>query len=490
MNAVSSSRTAIVIGGSVAGLLAARVLAEYYTQVVVIERDHFPESAAPRKGVPHGHHVHVLLRRGLTGLEQLFPGFGVELREHGATVVDWNLDGLWISADDGPARPGVRFASDLKGLMCSRELLEWRLRARLRANPGVRFIEGCDVTGLLMDPGKHRLIGVTVRRRGEATAPLGFLSGTNESVRAGLVVDASGRSSRLPDWLQNHGYPAPEEETISSFLGYASRTYQIDPHKAPDWKIALVRPHSPDLPRGGTAMQVEAGNWIVTLAGYAHNNPPTDEAGFLDFTRRLSVPVLYDLICQSRPVTPIHGFQRTENRLRHYERLERFPDGLMVIGDAACAFNPAYGQGMSVAVLEAQTLDACLAERMLSAGDPRLHELGVEFQRRLANVIRTPWLMATGEDFRWPHTVGGKPGLATRLLHRYMDEVLALALDDREIRQAFNAVSHLVRPPAMLFRPGLLVKVVQRMLTRRLPSTHPAQPIEAFPGETHSAGAD
>jgi hypothetical protein len=235
---------------------------------------------------------------------------------------------------------------------------------------------------------------------------------------------------------------------------------------------------------------VEDGRWIVTLAGYSHNYPPTHEAGFLEFAHRLGAPILYDLIRGAEPATPIHGFQRTENRLRHYERLTRFPEGLMALGDAACAFNPVYGQGMSVAVMEAQTLDGCLAERMLVAGDPDLHGLGGEFQRRLAGIIRTPWLIATGEDFRWPATVGGRPGRATRLLHRYMDNLLALAGDDIEVRTAFNAVSHLVSPALVLFSPPIMFKVAKHMLAHRAERPRRPSTDEPISANIHSASTD
>ena len=275
---------------------------------------------------------------------------------------------------------------------------------------------------------------------------------------AGLVVDASGRTSQLPTWLQALGYEAPRETTINSFLGYASRWYEKPAGFAADWKCLLIAPKPLSNPRSAVIYPIENGQWIVTLGGISRVFPPTDEAGFLEFARQLTTPALHDAIQNAEPLSSIFGYQRTENRWRHYEALTRWPMGLAVLGDAVCAFNPVYGQGITTGALGALTLARCLHAQATRHAD--VTAIGLPFQRALAQVNQTAWLMATGEDFRWPATEGGRPGTLTRLLHRYMDQVLQIASHDAFAQHAFMQVSHLVKPPSHLFSPAIMARVI------------------------------
>ncbi|MBV9126363.1 MAG: hypothetical protein JO112_23690, partial [Planctomycetes bacterium] len=280
-------------------------------------------------------------------------------------------------------------------------------------------------------------------------------------LEADLVVDASGRGSRAPQWLKALGYTPPEDTVVNAFLGYASRVYQSPPNPPAEWKTLYLQSKPPVGKRTGLIAPVEGGRWMVTLSGRGGDYPPTDEAGFLDFARSLPSSMLYEAIRQAEPLSPIAGYRATENRLRHFERLARWPEGFVVLGDAACAFNPVYGQGMTTAALGAVTLDQCL--RSQPAGPARVHDgLARRFQRQLAAVNVTPWLLATGEDHRYPTTVGGRPSRLTRLQQHYVDQVIRLSTRDPQTRLTFLKVLHLIQSPRALFGPRVLLGLLRQ----------------------------
>ncbi|MGH2354398.1 MAG: FAD-dependent oxidoreductase [Chloroflexota bacterium] len=198
------------------------------------------------------------------------------------------------------------------------------------------------------------------------------------------------------------------------------------------------------------------------LAGVGRDYPPTDEAGFLAYAHSLGEPSLDDALRAARPLTPIRGYRTTENRLRHYDRLRRRPERFVLLGDAVCAFNPVYGQGMTVAAQGALALDSCLREQRRSTGDlGDLVGLARRFQRKLARITATPWLLATGEDYRVPQTEGGQPGPLTRLLHRYMDRVMLAAAHEPRIQLRLGEVLHLLAPPHVLFHPAIAARALR-----------------------------
>ncbi|MDQ3753761.1 MAG: 2-polyprenyl-6-methoxyphenol hydroxylase-like oxidoreductase, partial [Acidobacteriota bacterium] len=404
---------AIVIGGSLAGLLAARVLADHFARVTVVERDSYPEDApAPRKGVPQSRHVHVLMLRGRRILEKLFPGLAAELIAAGALEIDMAGETAWLT----PAGWGARYNSGLKMLTFTRELLDWHVRHRLTAHERVRLLVGCEVSRLLPATCGRAVAGVAIRSRRLAES-----AGVDERVLpAELVIDASGRGSRAERWLQELGSMPPAETVVSAFLGYASRLYRRPPefrddgqmlgqgdvdnlnyYRPPkfrgDWKSVYLQAAPPERTRAAVLFPVEGDRWLLTLCGGGKDYPPTDEAGFLEFARSLPSPLVYDTIKDAEPLSPIYGFRATENRWRHYEELRCLPENFLTIGDAACAFNPVYGQGMSIAALGALALDETLRKHRRRP-DGSFNGLARSFQKRLAKVNSAPWLLATGED--------------------------------------------------------------------------------------------
>jgi pimeloyl-ACP methyl ester carboxylesterase/2-polyprenyl-6-methoxyphenol hydroxylase-like FAD-dependent oxidoreductase len=435
---IAAPDRAIVIGGSMAGLVAASVLADRFAEVVIVDRDTFPDDAAFRKGVPQSRHLHVLLARGAQILEQLLPGFRADLAAAGAVPLRWPADiGLL-----GVAGWATRRTRSQTLISSRREQVEHVVRRRVLARPSVHALENHDVIGLLTGPSGSPVAGVRIRSRDDRS---------ERDLEAGLVVDASGRGSQAPAWLEELGYGAARQTVVDSFLGYASRIYARDPMVERQWRALFLQPKPPAGTRGGGLFPVEGDQWHVTVAGVGRDYPPTDEPGFLEFARSLRSTVLYDVIRDAQPITTISAYRRTENQLRHFDELRSWPEGFVVLGDAACCFNPVYGQGMTVAATEALVLRDWLNDGT-SAHD---------FQRRLAKAIANPWLLATGEDFRYPTTEGGQPNAVTRLMHRYLDRVNATSTTDPVVAGAFNNVVQMVAKPTLLFHPEVVVRTLR-----------------------------
>jgi 2-polyprenyl-6-methoxyphenol hydroxylase-like FAD-dependent oxidoreductase len=341
---------------------------------------------------------------------------------------------------------------------CTRPLLEWTVRRRLAAATTVGFLEGQEATGLTADANKTAVTGVRLRTRPH---PPAAAAAADPTLPAALVIDASGRSSRTPEWLDELGYPAPPETTINPFLGYATRAFVRPQDAMTDWRLLYVQAKPPQAGRMGLLLPVEGDRWMVGLAGAGHDYPPTDEAGFLQFAASLRSPVIHDAIRHARPLSPIHGHRQTDNRWRHYEHAQRCPERLIVVGDAACTFNPIYGQGLTMAALAGVTLNQCLQAHRHSQPPGDLAGLAHRTHRALAHTTAAVWLLATGEDLRYPTTKGARPTLRTRLMHRYLNRLGRVATVDRTVNAAFLEVANLVHPPTALFRPSVLLPVLR-----------------------------
>ncbi len=445
----SQGEHAIVIGASMAGLLAARVLTDHFARVTIVERDQLADAPTPRKGVPQARHAHILLVRGRQILDQLFPGLVEDLIKDGAVLFDSTYDAKQLS----PTGWTPRVPASLFTISCSRDLLEWRVRQRLFQNPRVTFVPETDAVGLLVNG--SGVNGARVRARG-ATRNV-------QELRAEIVVDASGRSSHTAEWLTELGYPTPSVTTINPHLGYASRIFARPLRATTDWKVVLIQSRAPTLKRAGAVLPIEGDRWIVTLAGYGRDFPPTDEAGFLEFAKSLAAPDIYDAIRDAPPLSSIAGYQRTENQMRHYERVERWLENFFVLGDSVSAFNPIYGQGMTNAAQSALTLDAVLRGGI--SGTAR------RFQKALAKQNATAWLLATSEDFRFPTTEGVRPGLSLRFSQWYVNQVIETLVDEPRVFHIFSEVGHLLKPPTALFHPYVIAKVIRHKVARAQAAT-------------------
>lgn len=447
MQAHKKYNHAVVIGASMSGMLAARVAADHFDRVTLIDRDDLPMGSEPlpRKGLPQARHVHLLLMRGRIILDRLFPGFTAELVAHGAQKIDVIGDVRWYS----PVGWAIRFKSGVTTPACSRDLLDWVVRCRLTTYPQIRIMSNTEVVELIASGDKRRVTGVRVRARNKELDAV-------QDIQADFVVDASGRNSHTPQWLEQLGYARPTEKVVSAFTGYASRIY-TKPTDV-DWQGLLMQPAPPHNLRGGVIYALEGSRCVVTLAGAGKDYPPTDETEFMEFAKTLRDPLLYNTIQKLQPLSPINGYRATENRCRQYERLPRWPEGLVVTGDAACAFNPVYGQGMTAAALGAATLSRCLEQHKGSD----LRGVGRGFQHHLARVNATIWLLATGEDFRYVQTESSRPRtLITKLLHRYVDLFIPQAARDPKLYTRLAEVLHLVQPPISLLNPEYLWRTIK-----------------------------
>ena len=430
---------AVVLGGSIAGLLTARVLADTHAEVVVVERDELSHIAGHRRGVPQSRHIHGLLARGQQALEELFDGVTTELVDLGAPAGDM-LQDLRVCFGGHRLQPGP---SGLLALQASRPLLEAALRARVHALPSVSFMDRCDVAGLTTTSDGDRVTGARVIRRLDGSA--------EQTVTADLVVDATGRGSRTPVWLEMLGYSPPPVQRVRIGLGYASRTYRLVPGLL-DGDLGILTAPTPEHPRGGALAAMENDRFLVTLFGILGDHPPTDPGGFTDFAATLQFPDIHQALRDAEPLDEPVPFRHPASVRHRYERLSRFPEGLLVIGDAMCTFNPVYGQGMSVAALQALALRTHLQQH--TTAQP------VRFFRQIGRIVDVPWSMATGGDLAFPKVVGRRT-LQMRLLNHYLGKVLAAAAHDPWLGRAFLRVAGLVDPPQALLAPGVTVRVLR-----------------------------
>ena len=452
MNKQPVYQHAVVIGGSISGLAAARVLADYCERVTVIERDVAPAADEFRKGVPQARHPHVLLKGGELALEKLFPGLRQELLDDGALPLNMGFEMEWFF--QGQWRE--KYSSSLINVACSRPLLESAIHTRLQAHPKVVFIQESEVVGLLVDESKTRVAGIRTCSRQTHTIT---------EIQANIVVDASGRDSETPRWLEELGLPVPGETCVTSKPGYATRIYAIPENFNEAWKAIYIQPSAPNHTRGAIIVAMEGNRWHVTMCGMAGDYPPTTEETFLEFAKSLPDQRIYEAIKDARPLTPVWSFRRGDNRLRHYERLAQYLEGFLVFGDAVYALNPVYGQGMTVAALGAMAMEKCLREQQAAHPDGRLDGLSKCFQQRLAAVIAGPWQLATGEDRRWNVDDNvTPPDFPTRMMQNYMGKLLRVALTDTSVSEAFFQVQQMTAPPTLFFRPDIVLRVLKTRL--------------------------
>jgi 2-polyprenyl-6-methoxyphenol hydroxylase-like FAD-dependent oxidoreductase len=429
---------AIVLGASMAGLLTARVLADAYTRVTVVERDNLPSDMSHRRGVPQGVHLHGLHAGGRQVLDELFPGFTEQVVAAGAEVGDslgalrWQLSGQRLRQID----------ISLPGLAASRPFLEGQIRQRVRALPSVGFVEGHDVIGLVIDSERGRITGVRVAERDG--------SGPEQTVSADLIVDATGRGSRTPIWLEQFGYPRPEADRVEIGIGYATRCYQLHP-RALGEDMGIFTAGTPSNPRTAYLFAQEDSRHILTVGGILGDYPPLDPAGFEAYVASACFPDVAEAIAGAEPLGEPVPFRFPTSVRYRYERLRHFPAGLLVLGDAVCSFNPIYGQGMTVAAMQAAAL-----RDLLRGGSPPTAR---KYFRRIAKVIDIPWEIAVGADLAFPG-VPGKRTAKIRMVNAYLPRLHAAAAVDPSLARAFIRVMGMVDRPEGLLRPDRVLRVL------------------------------
>jgi 2-polyprenyl-6-methoxyphenol hydroxylase-like FAD-dependent oxidoreductase len=445
---------AVVIGAGLGGLLAARVLADRFEQVTVVERDQLPACDEPRRAVPQGRHCHTLLPSGQLCLEQLLPGILAELVADGAPSYRAMRELCCVAGGHQLARGDT----GRRAVLASRPFLEGHVRRRLAALPNVALEDRCDAVGLLADRRRDRIAGVRLLRRAAGSAA--------EELPADLVVAATGRGARLPAWLEALGYVPPREERLDIDLVYATSPLRLPAGALGADKLVLVLAR-PELPRGMFLFAEEHNRWRLSVYGYGGHHPPTDPDGFLDSAGALAPPEIAMAIRAAAPLEAVAAHRFPADRRRRYERLRRLPRGLLPFGDAICAFNPVYGQGMTVAAREAVALRDCLA-----AGPDDLER---RFLRAAARAIDDAWTLATRADLAQP-TVPGRRPAGVRLVNAYLRRLHAAAEHDPKLAIAFINVVAMLDRPQRLLHPGPVARVLAAGL--RAPR-RPAAPASA-----------
>ncbi|MET7453516.1 FAD-dependent oxidoreductase [Streptomyces sp. NPDC005574] len=456
--------TAVVLGGSLAGMLAARALASVAERVVVIERDALPAGPEPRRGLPQARHVHQLWSGGARALEDLLPGVTERLREAGAHRLPVTTDMVALS----PKGWYRRWDESHFMLLCGRDLLDATVRAQVLADDRVELVDRAEVLGVEgTDAG---VTGVRIREHDAAERVVG----------GGLVVDATGRASRAARWLTDLGLPEPGRREVDSGLAYASRLYRAPQAARDGFPVVTVMadPRAGGPGRGGVLMPVEDGQWLVTLLGTRGGEPSADTADFGRWAREeLRHPILAELTDRAEPLSEVTFTRTTANRRWLYERMPVWPENFAVVGDALAAFNPAYGHGMSVAAQEAVALRDVV--RRHGWGSPGLAR---RLQKAVARPAGAAWDLAVGQDVFFPGATEAGPTRWERLLAAYVDRLTLTATGNGRVARKVTDVMSLERGPEVLLAPRILLAAATGPLKR--PLTEP--PLT--PDERKAAG--
>ena len=439
-------KQAVVIGAGMGGLTAAGALTDRFDQVVVLERDTLSSEPTFRTGTPQARHVHALLLSGQRTLSELFPGFEQDLARAGAVPLRAGLD-VRIERpgyDPFPQRDLGWFSYAV-----SRPTLERTVRLRVESHANIALRQRCRV---------HEILATS---NGEAVTGVGYAddNGANQTIAADLVVDASGRGALTLALLQSIGRPLPEETTIGIDLGYATCIFATPDDAATDWKGVMTFGQAPGNSRGGLMLPLEGNRWMATIGGRHGDVPPGDAEGFLAYAKALRTPTIYNAIKHARRLDGVARYGFPESVRRHFERLDGFPRGLLPIGDAICRFNPVYGQGMSVAALEACLLQGLL-ERPAGNRDP-IAALAPAFFAEVPTLIETPWSVAT-LDFAFPNTRGQRPA-DFEMTRNFGIALTRLAAEDPAVHKLVVEVQHLLKPRSVYRDPTLVQRVLAKM---------------------------
>jgi 2-polyprenyl-6-methoxyphenol hydroxylase-like FAD-dependent oxidoreductase len=432
------------------GLFAARVLADFYSSVTVVDRDVLPQEPRNRRGVPQGAHIHIMQARGSHVLEDLFPGLRNELVADGVPIWDdGDLASFHVSVGGHVlAQSGrLRYPKDNMQYFASRPLLESHVRRRLRACPNVTIRDGHDVVGLTFNPARDGVTGVRLAKRDTAD---------ETTLPADLVVDATGRGSRTPTFLADLGYGRPREEKLVVHLAYATQPLHI-PSGSLSENFFVVNP-KPGRPTGFGLQVCENNIWMLTLISMVGHELPTERRDMLTFLEQHAPAKAVAAVRAAEPLGEMAHYRVPSSRWRRYDKMRRTPAGLLVIGDAICSFNPIYAQGMAVAAVEATVLRTCLHRGP--------HDLPRRFFRGSARPIGAAWQTAVSSDLALPEVEAPRP-VRVRLSNAFMEQVLSAAETDALIADHFLRVVGMIDPPARLLHPDVLFRIAKSFYALR-----------------------
>lgn len=434
---------AVVVGCGVGGIFAAGALHRHFREVVVVDKDDLSSGPSFRKGVPQGPHGHIVLKRGENIAEAMFPGFRDALRTAGGIELVTGRDmarfafGKWSEPLD----------SDMTVFSQTRPLLEHVLRECLRSIPNVTIRSGCRFSDFLFDD--HRIHGVSILREGRI----------REEVEADLVIDASGRGTGTPRWLSENGFGEVETERLGIDLCYVTGIFATDRFEDGYARLCTVG-QSPPAVRGGSALPVEGRRWMITLSGRGDDVPSVDPEAFLAFAKSLPDPCVYDRISEGRLEGSVRRFKTPESFWRKYESMADFPEGFVPIGDAVAGFNPIFGQGMSVAAVEAERLGLLLDERAESGRG--LDGLREEALPGISASIAEAWEGPATIDYLYDSTVGERP-VDYPIRRAVFFAMQEMAEEDPVLRQLQFEVGNMLKPREALFTAEVQARLQERL---------------------------
>jgi 2-polyprenyl-6-methoxyphenol hydroxylase-like FAD-dependent oxidoreductase len=439
---------ALVIGGSVAGLCAARALSDFFEKVTVLERDAYPKDAADRPGVPHGRLFHWLLRRGLFELEVLFPGFQELMKSRGASQLEMGVNYAVLNPN-GWIPPRAGFSR--MGLQASRALIDSSIRDLCAKIPNVTIRQRALATGLSIQTAHERRCDSVLTSDGART-------------HADLVVDATGVSSKAPEWLTAIGVHPPHETIVDAFVGYAGIWMRMrDGVQWPkDWWWtggAMIAPFPPADPLTILLTKHENDRWLLSVSGQSHNYPPQDFDGLRALAMSARSPVVSRMLELMEPISPVRGYRPAGNRWRHYERWRTPLTNFIAVGDAFCSYNPTNGLGLSAAAVTAQVL----RDQLRHLG-PAAPSLANAFHQKQADIQRGLWQIAVGNDFRFPGT-HGRRNLRISLITRYRD-LVSRATGDPIVQKRVQSVLDMTMPLSELWTPLIAWRVLRSEFDR------------------------
>jgi len=430
------SKLAVIMGGSIAGLLSAKVLSPYYSKIILLDRDSLFGDEIPRKGTAQAAHAHIFLQRGLIGMEKLLPGFIDKLKEAGAVSTNATKD--WQSFF--PHGLLKRFDSDIHLLCQSRHLLETTLRQFIiDTTPNIEIREKSEITNVQLSFESNPTIHTSHNDETDTMTP-------------DILVDCTGRNSKSPLHLKSAGFGVVPRKSISPYLGYATRIFKnvtLDDN----FCSTLIMAKDPEFTRGGVVLPIENKQHIVTLFGFSKDYPPGEEQPYLDFAKSLRETSVYDAIKNAEPTSEIKQFVKKDSFFNDYSKLTSWPKGFLVMGDAITSFNPIYGQGITTTIMSAEIIESTLKNN----NEIELKSL----QKKICRNSILPWIIAKNEDLRWPGTDGAKANFALKLMHRFSDRVARAATINKDVDYTYVSVLHMTKLPTALLKPTILFKIIK-----------------------------
>ncbi len=423
------AQRAVVIGSSMAGLLAARACADHFKEVLLVEQDTIDQTGSHRKGVPQDHHVHILLTRGYRALEAYFPEVIPQLKERGAIAGDLGQLLKWHC--EGGYRP--RCLTGMQTMMLSRPLLEHTVREALLSYDNVQLMAGTKCQGFLREG--NSVIGIATNKG---------------NLQAELTIDTRGMASKLSAELEDMGYSRPVEEKVRVNVKYTSCLF---PRPEGYTTFLNINTSAPLNSKHGTIQPIENGRMILTVQGRSNDEAPRDTTSLKEYTRALENLEIYEMVKDLTPLSDVRSYHIPYVRWIHYERMKEFPEGLLPLGDAVCRLNPVYGQGMSSAAIQAQVLEEVLQKK----GHQSIWKT---YFRRVAGAVKTPWELTVTEDFKFPETQGVPPKMPSFLL-KYFNKLNRVVNQDEVIYRSFAKVLNMMSEPTILLRPSIVWRVLR-----------------------------